>query len=284
MKENLILMKTYYQKAQESASFLKNWYGNKPTPEIAIVLGSGLSNAIPNLESMKSVSYNDIPCFKSTTVAGHAASLSVGKISDRSVIFLRGRNHAYEGYNPAEVVHNLRSLILWGIKGVILTNASGCLNLDWQLGQMMLISDHINATGLSPLIGEFGAEFGPRFVDMTCSYDKKWQEQFRETAKQSNQTMYDGIYYGTLGCQYETPAEIRMMQIMGAQAVGMSTVLEAIAARQMGVKVAGLSCLTNYASGLTQDLLAHSDVMAMGARFAENMAHVILETIPKLDV
>lgn len=277
-------MKTYYEKAQESALFLKNWYENQPAPEIAIVLGSGLSNAIPDLESMKSVSYNDIPSFKSTTVAGHAASLSVGKVSDRSMVFLRGRNHAYEGYNPAEVVHNLRSLILWGVKGVILTNAAGCLNLDWKLGQMMLISDHINATGLSPLIGEFGEGFGARFVDMTCSYDKKWQEQFKETARKSNHTMYDGVYYGTLGCQYETPAEIRMMQVLGAQAVGMSTVLETIAARQMGIKVAAISCLTNYASGLTKDLLAHTDVMEMGARFADNMANVILKTAEALEV
>lgn len=277
-------MESYYQKAWESAEFLKKQFYGKPAPDIALVLGSGLSNAIPHLQSMQTVSYADIPNFKPTKVAGHAGSLAVGEIAGRSVAFLRGRNHAYEGHNPAEVVHNLRSLILWGVKGVVLTNASGCLNVNWKLGQMMLISDHINATGLSPLVGEFGREFGPQFVDMTCCYDKQWRSQFQKAAQECQQELYEGVYYGTLGCQYETPAEIRMMQIMGAQAVGMSTVLEAIAARQMGVKVAGLSCLTNYASGLTQDLLAHSDVMAMGARFAENMAHVILEAIPKLDV
>lgn len=283
----------YYEHALQSSLFLKDWYQNKKPPEIAVVLGSGLSNAIPNLSTMNSVSYEEIPHFKSARVAGHAGSLCVGDVSvtlkngeekSRTVAFLRGRNHAYEGYNAAEVVHNLRSLILWGVKGIVLTNASGCLNLDWKLGRMMILSDHINATGTSPLIGNYGAEFGARFVDMTECYDKQWQAQFQQTAAQEGQEIYSGVYYGTLGCQYETPAEIRMMSMLGAQAVGMSTVLESIAARQMGARVAALSCLTNYASGLTKNLLAHTDVMEMGARFAADMANVVLKTVVSLEV
>lgn len=281
----------YMEKVIESVEFLKKWHGT--APELAIVLGSGLSDAIPGINTMKSIQYNKIPGFKHSTVKGHKGDLSIGMISaktaddiqkEREIAFLRGRNHAYEGNNPGEVVHNIRSLILWGVKGIILTNAAGCLNTEWELGRMMVITDHINATGLSPLNGEYGHGFGAQFVDMSASYDKKWQMQFKAVAAATDQPIYDGIYYGVLGAHYETPAEIRMFKTVGASAVGMSTVLETIAARQLGAKVAGLSCLTNYGAGLKQEQLSHHEVMEMGSRFSNEMANIVLRAAVALEV
>ena len=245
----------YLERVEQSVEFLKHWDKGEKVPDIAVVLGSGLSNVIPNYTHMKNVRYSDIPGFKPTFVPGHTGELRLGHIvvnshgkqKQRRIAFLHGRNHAYEGNDPAEVVHNIRSLIQWGVKGIILTNAAGCLNKSWELGRMMLISDHINATGLSSILGDYGKGFGHRFVDMSDCYTHAWQIKFKAKATDMGEEFYSGVYYGVLGPQYETPAEINMMRTMGAQSVGMSTVLEAIAARQMGAKVAGISCLTNYA-------------------------------------
>ena len=283
----------HYEKVLKSVEFLDKWNKGKKAPELAMVLGSGLSQVIPNYSQMNSVKFNEISGFKTTNVPGHSGELRIGEISGishdgqtktRELAFLLGRNHAYEGNSPAEVVHNIRTLIHWGVKGIILTNAAGCLNQNWELGKMMLISDQINMTGLTPLFGEFGEVFGPRFVDMTEAYDSTWQNQFQATAARMKETLYSGIYYGVLGPQYETPAEIRMMQHLGAGSVGMSTVLETIAARQMGARVAGLSCLTNYGAGMEKKPLAHDDVMAMGKKFAANIANIALNTMVDLSI
>lgn len=281
----------YVQRVNESVEFLKQWH--QKAPEICIVLGSGLSDAIPGISEMKSAKYSEIPGFKGSTVPGHKGDLRIGNITvtlpngknkNREIAFLRGRNHAYEGNDAGEVVHNIRSLISWGVKGIILTNAAGCLNTDWELGKMMILTDHINATGMSPLNGEFGEGFGAQFVDMSCCYAKDWQKQFEEIALSLNQKIYSGIYYGVLGSQYETPAEIQMMKLFGASAVGMSTVLETIAARQMEAKIIAISCLTNYAAGLKHGHLSHSEVMDMGSRFSYDMAHIILKAAITLEV
>jgi purine-nucleoside phosphorylase len=281
----------YTQRVNESVQFLKKWH--QKTPEICIVLGSGLSNAIPGISEMKSIPYSEIPGFKGATVPGHKGDLRIGNVSatlsnginkSREIAFLRGRNHAYEGNDAGEVVHNIRSLISWGVKGIILTNAAGCLNTEWELGKMMILTDHINATGMSPLNGEFGEGFGAQFVDMSNCYSKEWQKHFEEVALSLKQKIYSGIYYGVLGAQYETPAEIRMMQLFGASAVGMSTVLETIAARQIGAKVAAFSCLTNYAAGLKHENLSHTDVMDMGSRFSQDMADIVLKAVVTLEV
>ncbi|APJ04137.1 purine-nucleoside phosphorylase [Silvanigrella aquatica] len=286
MKEN-----KYSQRVNQSVAFLKQWH--QSVPEIAIVLGSGLSEAIPGISEMKSVNYSDIPGFKGSTVPGHNGSLRVGSISaslpngtnkTREFAFLQGRNHAYEGNDAGEVVHNIRSLITWGVKGIILTNAAGCLNTEWELGKMMILTDHINATGMSPLNAEYGESFGARFVDLSDAYNLEWRKHFQETAQALNQTIYSGVYYGVLGSHYETPSEIRMMKTVGADAVGMSTVLETIAARQMKAKVVGISCFTNYGAGLKKEILDHSDVMNMSSRFSHDMANVILKTAVTLEV
>lgn len=275
----------YKERVNLSSAFLAEKLSG-PAPELCVVLGSGLGNAIPGLEQMEKLAYADIPGFKVSEVVGHASELRVGEIKSetnskkRRVAFLRGRNHAYEGFTAGDVVHNIRALIAWGVKGVILTNAAGCLETSWQLGDFMLIEDHINLSGLNPLAGPFGDGFGQRFCDMTSCYDKQWNAQFEARAAALNLSLRRGTYAGVLGPSYETPAEIRMLKTLGAQAVGMSTVLESIAARQMGARVVGLSCMTNYGAGLTgpHDRLDHSDVVEMGASVAKVMSDLVLET------
>ncbi|MES2614256.1 MAG: purine-nucleoside phosphorylase [Bdellovibrionota bacterium] len=291
--ENQLKKTKYFDRVKQSVEFLDKWNNGEKPPELALVLGSGLSNVIPDYSKMKCAHFAEIPGFKPVNVPGHAGEVRLGDISgelpdgtekQRQVVILQGRNHAYEGNDPAEVVHNIRALIHWGVKGIILTNAAGCLNSNWKLGKMMLISDQINTTALSPIFGDYGVDFGPRFVDMSNCYNHSWQVQFKATATAMDEELYSGVYCGVLGPQYETPAEIKMIKSCGAQAVGMSTVLETIAARQMGAKVAGISCLTNYAAGLGHKPLDHEDVTTMAKKFAVNVANIVLNTAVNLEV
>lgn len=284
---------TYKTRVDTSANFLRNHF-KEEAPEICIVLGSGLGNAIPHLDDMPGLKFSEIPGFKTSEVIGHASELRVGNVSvndsttgqpcTRKIAFLRGRNHAYEGFTSGDVVHNVRSMIAWGVKGILLTNAAGCLETSWRLGDFMLIDDHINLSGLNPLSGLPGNGFGQRFCDMTQCYDSAWGKAFLNRARQLGANLHRGVYAGVLGPSYETPAEIRMLKTLGAQAVGMSTVLEAIAARQMGAKVAGLSCMTNYGAGLlgADTKLDHADVVTMGASVAKTMSELVLGTAVEL--
>lgn len=274
----------YFDRVSQSADFFKKW--ESKAPDLCIVLGSGLADAVPGIEAMRTLPFAQIPGFKKTDVVGHKNEMCVGEISctsasgkktTRTVAFLRGRSHAYEGNTAGEVVHNVRSMIAWGVKGIVLTNAAGCLHTHWKLGGVMLIQDHINFTGLNPLAGEAGEGFSPRFQDLTQAYNAEWQKCFESRAAEIEESLYSGIYFGVLGPSYETPSEIRMMKTLGASAVGMSTVLETIAARQMGARVAGVSCLTNYGAGLeAQVTLDHSHVLQMGNRFSNSMANLVL--------
>ena len=277
-------------RVDQSAAFLKKW--NSQAPDLCIVLGSGLGNAIPSIDSMSVLKFSEIPGFAASEVAGHASELRVGEIfskdthSRRRVAFLRGRNHAYEGFSVGQVAHNVRAMIAWGVRGVILTNAAGCLETSWKLGDFMLIEDHINLSGLNPLSGVAGNGFGQRFCDMTQCYDREWGNAFKTRAQSLGLNLRQGVYAGVLGPSYETPAEIRMLRTLGAQAVGMSTVVEAIAARQMGARVIGLSCMTNYGAGLAgpDSRLDHADVVHMGASVAKIMADLVLSTAATLPI
>ncbi|NBW81758.1 purine-nucleoside phosphorylase [bacterium] len=279
---------SYKTRVEQSAAFLKKW--NPQAPDLCIVLGSGLGNAIPDIDSMPMLKYADIPGFAASEVVGHASELRVGDITvasssqTRRIAFLRGRNHAYEGFTVGDVAHNVRAMIAWGVRGIILTNAAGCLETSWTLGDFMLIEDHINLSGLNPLAGDAGNGFGQRFCDMTQCYDKHWQRAFADKAKALGFSLRRGVYAGVLGPSYETPAEIRMLKTLGAQAVGMSTVVEAIAARQMGARVVGLSCMTNFGAGLTgpDARLDHADVVHMGASVAKTMSELVLSTAASL--
>lgn len=275
---------SYKNRVEQSAQFLKKW--NSKAPDLCIVLGSGLGNAIAGIESMPGLKFSEIPGFSASEVVGHASELRVGELSipgtsaTRRVAFLRGRNHAYEGFSAGDVAHNVRAMIAWGVRGILLTNAAGCLETSWALGDFMLIEDHINLSGLNPLSGIPGNGFGQRFCDMTQCYDLEWRNAFRARAQSLGLNLRQGVYAGVLGPSYETPAEIRMLKTLGAHAVGMSTVIEAIAARQMGARVVGLSCMTNYGAGLTgpSGRLDHADVVHMGASVAKIMADLVLST------
>lgn len=284
-------MNTYFQRVQESVSFLKNWLAGEKLPEICVVLGSGLAAAIPKLKDEKTIDYSQIPGFKKVTVEGHIGQLCVGTLIGQDtkkntietrIAFLRGRNHGYESNNPGEVVHSLRTLVTLGAKRVILTNASGCLNPNWQLGAVMSIRDHINQTGTTPTSSEFGEGFGKRFVDLSTLYDVNAARVFQQVASELGQTLYEGVYYGVGGPDYETPSEIKMMRLLGADAVGMSTVLEAIAAKHLGATVSGLSCLTNYGAGIQGSILEHDHVVQMGKQFSKNMAELLVQALPRL--
>jgi inosine/guanosine/xanthosine phosphorylase family protein len=281
-------------RVNDSVEFLKKWRGKANIPEVVVVLGSGLGTLVDGLTQAQTLSYSEIPGFKPTSVHGHASMLSVAKVemslpeglkAARTVAFLRGRNHAYEGFNAAEVVHNIRALVQWGCKGVILTNAAGCLETQWQIGSLMMVTDQINATGLSPLALPHGEGFEPRFVDMSRAYDPGWQAHLRQLAQQLVVPLSEGVYYGVLGPNYESPAEIRMMKTLGAHAVGMSTVLETLAARQMGAKVACLSCLTNHGAGLKPEVvLDHHDVLEVGKKAAAQMGKLVMAASVSLDI
>lgn len=286
-------MSTYFERVQQSAAFLRNWISGEKPPEICVVLGSGLASSVPQLENERFISYNEIPGFNKVTVEGHVAELRMGtlvgagqdnKTVRRQVAFLRGRTHTYEGHNAGEVAHNVRSLVTLGCKAVVLTNASGCLNPDWQLGTVMLIRDQINQTGLSPIFGEYGNGFGKRFADLTKLYCRDLAKCFTDVAAEQNQLIYEGVYYGVKGPDYETPAEIKMMRLLGADAVGMSTVLEAIAAKHLGARVAGLSCLTNYGAGIQGSILEHEHVVHMGKKFSKEMASLLVKALPRMQL
>lgn len=284
-------MNTTLNLVKQSSEALTKCFGI--APEIAVVLGSGLSDSIPGLDAMPHILFQGVPGFAVSKVPGHRSELRVGeiegtgadgKLKTRRIAFVRGRNHMYEGHSVAQVVHNVRSLLQWGVKGIVLTNAAGSLNTQRKLGKFMLITDHINFTGCNPIEGhEIG--FGPLFQDMTQCYNLQWQNCFKQTAERTGEILYEGIYFGVRGPSYETPAEIRMMQTLGAHAVGMSTVLESIAIRQMGGRVAGLSCLTNYGAGLVAgESLDHEHVVKVGLTGAESCARILLNSLVDLPV
>ncbi len=236
-------------------------------PPVAVVLGSGLGAFSRELEDAKRIPYSRLPHFPQVSVVGHAGEIAVGRLpgGGPAVVALSGRVHLYEGHHPSIVVHPLRSLARWGVKALVLTNAAGAINPDMSPGQLMLIEDHINLSGSNPLTGENDDRLGVRFPDMSSLYDSELSSCFIKAAETMKFELKRGTYVGLLGPSYETPAEIKMLGRMGADAVGMSTVCEAIAARHCGLKVAGISCLTNHAAGLNKAPLSHHEVKETAA-------------------
>jgi purine-nucleoside phosphorylase len=241
--------------------------------EVAIVLGSGL-NALVG-ESSESVAYSEFAELPKPSVPGHAGRFVLGKIGSVPVIFAQGRVHLYEGHSAAQVTAGIRTMAAAGIKRLILTNAAGLANETFSPGAWMMLTDHLNLTGTTPLLGR------AQFVDLTETYSKRWREEFRGAAKAQNVTLHEGVYAGLLGPQYETPAEVRMLRSLGADAVGMSTVLEAIQARALGLEVAGFSCLTNWAAGITDAPLSHEEVLETGRNAADAFTRLLKATLGK---
>ncbi|MBC7981410.1 MAG: purine-nucleoside phosphorylase [Armatimonadetes bacterium] len=234
---------------------------------VGIVLGSGLGVLADEVMVSREVGFAEagLPV---STVPGHAGKFVFGKLGGRDVVLMKGRVHIYEGHGAGAVTAGVRWMAGEGIDSLILTNAAGTLNQDFKPGEWMMISDHLNLTGTSPLVG-------PKFVDMSEVYDGAWRKRFSKSARNIGMVLREGVYVGLRGPQYETPVDIRMMRTLGADAVGMSTVLEAIQARMLGLKVSGFSCLTNWAAGMEKANLDHSEVLEVGKAAANTMVRLL---------
>ena len=248
-------------------------------PRIAIVLGSGLGGFADDFEEPEAIPYEEIPGFVRSTAEGHAGRLVVGKVDSVPVVAMQGRVHYYEGYSFEEVTFPVRTFKLLGIKTLILTNAAGGINVQLTQGALMVISDHLNLIGDNPLRGPNDERFGPRFPDMSAVYSPELQELVVDEAKATGVEVRRGIYGALSGPSYETPAEIHMLRNLGADAVGMSTVPEAIVARHMGLEVLGISCITNMAAGIGDEPINHEEVMAIGDRVRDTFAQLLRKVI-----
>ncbi|MFN3199278.1 MAG: purine-nucleoside phosphorylase [Bradymonadia bacterium] len=251
-------------------------------PALVAVLGSGLGAFSATLDDRRVIPFGEIPGFPEASVTGHAGELVLGRVDDRPVAVLSGRVHLYEGHTPSAVVRPLRSLAAWGVKGVLITNASGGIHPDARPGDLMVITDHINLTGQNPLTGPNDARIGVRFPDMSTTYPRDLRDCIQRGAAAAGLLLRMGVYAGVLGPSYETPAEVRMLRTLGADAVGMSTVHEVIAAHHAGMRCAGISCITNAAAGLSTEALTHEDVKAVAARSRSDFIKLLQAAIPRL--
>ncbi|HEX8651964.1 MAG TPA: purine-nucleoside phosphorylase [Pyrinomonadaceae bacterium] len=271
---------TVYERAEHAARLIRAEVGEEP--RVALVLGSGLGAFADDLEDAVAIPYSEIPGFARPTVEGHAGRLVAGMIERVPVVAMQGRFHYYEGYSLEQVVFPVRVLGVLGVKALVLTNAAGGLNVEFNQGSLMVISDHLNLMGANPLIGSNDERFGPRFPDMSEVYSREYQEVAVAEAPSVGIELRRGIYAALSGPSYETPAEIRMLRTLGADAVGMSTVPEAITARHMGIKVLGISCITNMAAGLLDQPISHDEVMETGERVHDTFKELLRRVIPKL--
>jgi purine-nucleoside phosphorylase len=251
-------------------------------PKIGLVLGSGLGGFADSLAGSTRIPYAEIPAFPRSTAIGHAGQMVIGKAGVVPVAVMQGRVHLYEGYSPQEVAFPMRVFGRMAVRAVILTNAAGGINLNYQQGALVLIRDHINLQGANPLVGPNDDRFGVRFPDMTHAYEKSHRELALEEARKLGMTLHEGVYAALLGPNYETPAEIRYLRTVGADLVGMSTVLEVIAARHMGIKVLAISCVTNMAAGILDQPLSHQEVMETGARVKSSFEALLRAILPRV--
>lgn len=265
---------------QDTINYIKSMSAEF-NPEIGIILGSGLGNFADEYEKI-AIPYSNIPGFVKSTIEGHKGKLCFGKITGKDVVMMQGRIHYYEGYTMHEVTYPIKVMKELGVKTIILTNAAGAVNKSFHPGDLMIITDHINFMGNNPLIGPNDVEFGPRFPDMSEIYDKDLIKIADNAGRFLGLDIKHGIYIASSGPSYETPAEIRMARILGADAAGMSTVPEAIVANYCGMKVLGISCLTNYASGVSTKKLNHEEVIENAAKVNKNFKSLILLTLKNM--
>ena len=251
-------------------------------PRVGLILGSGLGDFAKEINVSFELPYSEIEGFPVSTVPGHDGRFIFGTISDVPIVCMKGRVHYYEGYEVSDVVLPVRLMIKMGIKTLFLTNAAGGLQDEMSAGDLMLITDHISVFAPNPLIGPNDQTIGPRFPDMTEVYDLKIREKILEIAYENDIPLETGVYCQLTGPTYETPAEIRMLKTLGVDAVGMSTVVEAVAARHMGVKVCGISCISNLAAGLSKNPLSHEEVQAAADQAAPRFTRLVSEVIKTL--
>jgi purine-nucleoside phosphorylase len=251
-------------------------------PEIGIVLGSGLGGLADDLDEPIAIPFAGLPGWPSATAPGHVGRLLLGRLAGRPVVMLQGRFHVYEGNDPGLVVQPVLLFQRLGARIVVLTNAAGGVDPAFGPGTLMVIADHLNLTGRTPLLGPNADDIGPRFQDLTDAWSPRLRERLHEAGRAEGVELAEGIYAGLLGPQYETPAEVRMLRTLGADAVGMSTVLEAIAARWAGLEVCGVSLVTNAGAGYSGEPLSHEEVLAAGAEAGPRLARVIRRFVAEL--
>lgn len=271
---------SYELKIKEAADFILEKTNYKP--EIGLILGSGLGAIGDQIENPEFYTYSEVPHFPVSTVQGHAGRLVIGKLEGKSVVAMQGRFHYYEGYPIQDVTFPVRVMKALGIQTLIVTNAAGAANTEFNPGDLMIIKDHLNLTGANPLMGKNLDEFGPRFPDMSDAYNKELRDKVKVIAQKLNIQVQEGVYAWFSGPTYETPAEVKMAQILGADAVGMSTVPEVIVANHSGIKVIGISCLTNMAAGILNQPLSHSEVMETSEMVREKFINLMKNVVKEI--
>ncbi len=269
-----------FERAGRAAEFIFSKTALRP--KIALVLGSGLGALADEFSSATKIPYAKIPHFPQSTAIGHAGKLVIGKVGAIPVAGMQGRVHLYEGYSVKEVAFPIRVFARMGVKAVILTNAAGGIKREFVQGRLVVISDHINLQGVNPLSGPNEERFGARFPDMTSAYDRKFREMALAEGKRMGIGMDEGVYAALAGPNYETPAEIRYLREIGADLVGMSTVPEVIAARHSGIRVLGISCVTNAAAGILDQPLNHEEVLDTAERVKEQFIGLLKAVIPRI--
>ncbi len=273
-------MKNFSQHLKDALQVIAKYSVKRP--KVAIVLGSGLGPLADRLDQAISIPYQEIPHFKATSVVGHSGRLVFGQLKGVEVVAMQGRLHPYEGYDIEDVVFPIRLLCSLGIEALILTNAAGGINTLYKGGDLVAIADHLNLSGRSPLVGKNDDHLGPRFPDMSDTYNKSLREKLLITMKELNLPQHEGIYAGVLGPTYETPAEVRMLKILGGDMVGMSTISESIAAHHMGTPVVGISCISNMAAGIEKGELKHEDIKHQAEKVMEKFISLIENFIKKV--
>jgi purine-nucleoside phosphorylase len=269
-----------FTRAESAAQFLLSQTPLRPA--IGLVLGSGLGGFADEFSAATRIPYANIPSFPRSTAIGHAGQMVIGKVGDVAVAAMQGRVHLYEGYSAREVAFPIRVFGRMGIRALILTNAAGGINLEFKQGALVVLTDHINLQGHNPLVGANDDRFGPRFPDMTQAYWKPYREIALRAARRLGKTLHQGVYAGLPGPSYETPAEIRYLRTIGADLVGMSTIPEVIVARHMGLKVLAISCVSNMAAGISDEVLNHEDVLATGERVKEDFVALLRAVLPEI--
>ena len=269
-----------YQKIREAVEAIQA--RTALVPEIGLILGSGLGAVAQDMQDTVTIPYTEIPHFHGTAVEGHAGQMIIGKFHGVPTVILQGRFHLYEGYAMEDVVFPTRTICGLGIKTLILTNAAGGINTRYRPGDLMIIEDHLNLMGDNPLKGPNLAELGPRFPDLSEAYTKTCIDTINTVAAELSIPLHHGVYAGLLGPTYETPAEVRMLRTLGADAVGMSTVPESIAANHLGVRVLGISGITNVAAGLSSQKLSHQEVIDNSKLSVEKLVRLLKVAIPRL--
>ena len=269
-----------YPEAEKAARFLKSRW--PVPPRVGIILGSGLGDVVNRVQAGRKIPYKSIPFFPRPSVQGHSGILHAGTWGKTPVAILEGRMHLYEGYAPAEVVFPTRVLILAGIEILVVTCAAGGIASEAAPGSFMLLSDHLNFQGVNPLAGPHDTRWGQRFVDLTEAYDPELRRRAAKAARALKLKCFEGVYVALLGPNYETPAEIRALKRLGAGAVGMSTVPEVMAARQMGVRVLTIATISNRAAGLSDRHLSHQEVLEVGKSSARNLVKLLDALMPEM--